>query len=147
MICPACRDVMIVVEQDQVELDYCTICAGVWFDSGELELMLEKLGVDGGILSLDKMADQPEAKSAEKKRRCPVCGRKMKKARIGREPEVLIDVCPKGDGLWFDGGEMRQVIEQCLQKPGGGADSGEHVLSFLGETFKAENQPDSESPA
>lgn len=146
MICPTCRDVMIVVEQDQVELDHCTSCAGVWFDSGELELMLEKLGVDGGILSLDKIADLPEAKSTEKKRRCPVCGRKMKKARIGRDPEVLIDVCPKGDGLWFDGGEMRQVIEQCLAEPRGGADSGERVLCFLGETFKAENQPESQGP-
>jgi Zn-finger nucleic acid-binding protein len=137
MICPTCRAVMIVVEQDKVEVDHCINCAGVWFDSGELVLMLERLGLDSHALSLAGAADLPEAKSAEKKRRCPVCGRKMKKALIGREPAILIDVCPKGDGLWFDGGEVRQTIEQCAPKPGAGLDSGNRVLCFLGDTFKA----------
>ena len=39
MICPTCREVMIVVEQDKIELDHCPNCAGVWFDGGELEVL------------------------------------------------------------------------------------------------------------
>jgi Zn-finger nucleic acid-binding protein len=138
MICPTCREVMIVVEQDKIELDHCTNCAGVWFDAGELELMLEKMGLDSGALTLAQIADLPDAETAEKKRRCPVCGRKMKKRNIGREPEVLIDVCLWGDGLWFDGGEVHQIIEQCALNAGAKTDSGERVLNFLGDTFKAE---------
>jgi len=46
MICPTCREVMIVVEQDKIELDHCTNCAGVWFDAGELELMMERMGLE-----------------------------------------------------------------------------------------------------
>ena len=143
MICPTCHDVMIVVEQDKIELDYCTNCSGVWFDSGELELMLERMGLEGSALSIAKVADLPEAKSAEKKRRCPICGRKMRKTNMGQEPKVLIDVCPKGDGLWFDGGEILQIIKQCAEKSGTELDSENRVLTFLGDTFKAERQPDS----
>ncbi len=144
MICPACHDVMIVVEQDKIELDHCPDCSGVWFDSGELGLMLERMGLDSSALSLAKVADLPEAKSAEKKRRCPICGRKMRKTNIGEEPKVLIDVCPKGDGLWFDGGEIHQIIKQCAEKPGTGPGSENRLLTFLGDTFKAEWQPESQ---
>lgn len=144
MLCPACREVMIVVEQDKIELDHCTSCAGVWFDAGELELMLERMGLDRGALSLARAADLPEAKSGEKKRRCPVCGRKMKKTHIGQEPKVLIDVCLRGDGLWFDGGEIGQIIEQCARKSGTEMDSENRILCFLGDTFKAEGQPGSQ---
>lgn len=138
MICPTCREVMIVVEQDKIELDHCPSCLGVWFDAGELELMLESMELDSGALSLAQIAKLPEAKTKEKKRRCPICGKKMKKAHIGQEPEVLIDVCPRGDGLWFDGGEVHLIIEQCARKPGAKAGPEERVLSFLGETFKSE---------
>lgn len=142
MICPTCHGDMIVVEKDQIELDHCTNCSGVWFDSGELELMLERMGLEDSTLSIAKVADLPEAKSAEKKRRCPICGRKMKKTNMGQAPKVLIDVCPTGDGLWFDGGEIHQIIKQCAVKSGTELDSESRVLSFLGDTFKAESQPD-----
>jgi hypothetical protein len=103
--------------------------------------MLERMGLDISTLSLAKITDLPEARSTEKKRRCPICGRKMRKTNIGREPKVLIDVCPKGDGLWFDGGEIRQIIEQCAVESGTEPDSEGRVLAFLGDTFKAERQP------
>jgi Zn-finger nucleic acid-binding protein len=138
MICPTCREVMIVVEQDKIELDHCPSCLGVWFDAGELALMLERMGLDSGGFSLAAAIGLPDAETKEKKRRCPICGKKMKKVHIGQEPKVLIDVCSQGHGLWFDGGELHQIIEQCTRKPGARAGSEERVLSFLGETFKAE---------
>jgi Zn-finger nucleic acid-binding protein len=138
MICPICHEDMIVVEQDKIELDYCPKCSGVWFDSGELELMLERMGLDIRTLAIARITELPEAKSAEKKRRCPICGQKMRKTNMGQEPKVLIDVCPRGDGLWFDGGELHQIIEQCAVKPGAEPGSENRILAFLGDTFKAE---------
>ena len=35
---------MIIVEHNDIELDYCTNCSGVWFDIGELEVLLEPVG-------------------------------------------------------------------------------------------------------
>ena len=144
MICPTCHNVMIVVEHEQIELDHCTNCAGVWFDSGELELMLERMGLAEGSLSLDDILAAPEAETAEKKRKCPICGRKMRKTATGKEPQVLIDVCPNGDGLWFDGGEVAQLIRQFAGKTGAESDSQGRILTFLGDTFKVEPEPCSE---
>ncbi len=41
MNCPVCKEPLIVLELEQIEVDYCTRCAGVWLDAGELELLLE----------------------------------------------------------------------------------------------------------
>ncbi len=44
MICPVCKKDMFVIGQ-RVELDYCHICKGAWFDAGEMELLLETAGL------------------------------------------------------------------------------------------------------
>ncbi len=129
---------MIVVQHEDIELDYCTGCQGVWFDAGELELLLETMKLDTAELSPDAILNLPEAPSSEKKRRCPICGQKMKKAAIGRQPEILIDACKRGDGLWFDGGEVGQLVTQFAGAPSPpGEDSQGRVITFLGEVFKA----------
>lgn len=137
MICPTCKSHMIVVEHNKIELDYCTNCKGVWFDSGELGLLLRSMGLESRGLLPGNVSDAEEVKTAEKKRRCPMCGRKMKKTTVGQQPEVLIDVCKRGDGLWFDGGEVMQVVRQLAEKQP--AKQGLHwqAISFLGEVFKA----------
>ena len=137
MKCPACSNLMIVVEHENIELDYCMDCSGVWFDAGELELLLESMELEGSSLSLDSILTSPEAKSSEKKRKCPICRQKMKKATVGHEPEVLIDACQRGDGLWFDKGEVIQLITQLSDKPSQVTDSQGRVITFLGEVFRA----------
>ena len=136
MKCPACSNLMIVVEHENIELDYCTDCSGVWFDAGELELLLESMELEGASLSLDSILTSPEAKSSEKKRKCPICRQKMKKATVGHEPEVLIDACQRGDGLWFDKGEVGQLITQLPDKPSEKPDSQGRIITFLGEVFR-----------
>ena len=136
MICPTCKDNMIVVEHHKIELDYCPNCQGVWFDSGELELLVERLNLGDPELFLRSILRTTEAQSTEKKRRCPICTQKMKKTTIGEEPRILIDACQRGDGLWFDGGEMIQLLKQLVRIPAGGPDSRQQVLTFLGEVFQ-----------
>ncbi len=137
MKCPTCHNMMIVVEHEHVELDYCPDCEGVWFDAGELELLLETMQLQQSILSIDSVLTSQETKSKEKKRKCPICNSKMKKATVGHDPEVLIDACSRGDGLWFDAGEVGQIITQVPSAQD--ADSQGRVIRFLGEVFQARN--------
>jgi len=136
MKCPVCHSLMIVVEHEKIELDYCLDCSGVWFDAEELELLLETMQLEGTSLSLDNILTSLKAESTEKKRDCPICGRKMKKATVGHEPEVIIDACSWGDGLWFDSGEIGQLITQLLDRPSEKSDSQGRIITFLGEVLK-----------
>jgi len=135
--CPACKGVMVIVEHERIELDYCTECAGVWFDHGELDLLLERLELDGSAFSMDKILALPDKQVAEAPRKCPICRKKMRKVVVGSDPEVLIDVCPGGEGIWFDGGEVHQVIRQLMDKETSTTVKEGRVISFLGEVFKA----------
>jgi Zn-finger nucleic acid-binding protein len=136
MICPACKSDMIVVEYHRIELDYCPGCHGVWFDSGELELLLESAGLESPQPLLAGLPGSTEAGSAEKRRRCPICLKKMNKAVIGQEPEILLDVCRQGDGIWFDGGELNQLVGQLAGEMGGKSSPQQEILAFLKEVFR-----------
>jgi Zn-finger nucleic acid-binding protein len=125
---------MVIVEHDEIELDYCTNCKGVWFDSGELELLLEAAGLENYRGFLEKMIQSGEAATREKKRRCPICSRKMKKTHIGVDNELLIDVCKNADGIWFDGGEVAHLMKLLS---GESKETGQgKVMNFLGEVFR-----------
>ena len=65
MICPTCKSDMIVVEHDNVELDYCTDCNGVWFDAGEFQLLLETMQLEGTHITIDSLLKMTEAISEE----------------------------------------------------------------------------------
>ncbi|AQT69329.1 Aldose 1-epimerase precursor [Anaerohalosphaera lusitana] len=110
MDCPVCKEAMITLELDEVEIDYCGECSGIWLDAGELEMLLD----DGGKAKklLDSFSQAKKVK--EKHRRCPICLKKMLKIFVGDEAEgkgrLLIDKCPAGHGLWFDRGELRDII-------------------------------------
>jgi Zn-finger nucleic acid-binding protein len=137
MICPACKYDMIVVEYHNTELDYCNSCKGVWFDSGELELLLKSQGLEEPKAFFNGIFNSQEAASSEKKRNCPICGHKMKKTAIGGQPEILIDICRDKHGLWFDGGEVAQLIRRLAGEHPPKRDSRGPVISFLEEVFGA----------
>jgi len=100
---------MIVLEMDQVEIDHCLKCGGVWLDADEMDLLLD--GSEGRE-EIRRRATRVED-SAEEKRRCPICSKKMEKARLtreGKETKILIDRCEKQHGTWLDGGELDAVV-------------------------------------
>jgi len=42
MLCPACQVSLVMAERQNVEIDYCPKCRGVWLDRGELDKIVER---------------------------------------------------------------------------------------------------------
>ena len=137
MNCPIDKSPMLVVEHKQIELDYCSTCHGVWFDGGELELLLARLDMpdSGGLL--DEVLSTSEVSTPEKPRRCPICRDTMRKTTVGDHPQVLIDACRRGHGLWFDGGELGQFLNEIADKEPAGHAAHRHVADFLKGALQA----------
>jgi Zn-finger nucleic acid-binding protein len=112
---------------------YCPDCRGVWFDSGELELLLESAGLES---PQPLLAGSTGAGKGEKKRRCPICLRKMDKVSVGQEPAIVLDVCRQGDGLWFDGGELELLVGQLAGEARERITPQQEVFAFLRDVFK-----------
>jgi len=136
MLCPVCQKVMIIVEHHRIEFDYCTTCGGVWFDTSELELFLRAAGLPGAGFTPEALLHLPEVKETPHPRKCPLCRKKMRDVAIG-EPAVIVDVCQRGQGIWFDGGEIQQLLTQIAARTASPEGASKKVLEFLGDIFKA----------
>ncbi len=135
MKCPVCKVTTVAVEYDKIELDYCPVCRGIWFDRGELELLLDSLTGGTARELVNSLLQKPRKTASEKNRKCPICRRVMSKVDVGSEEEILIDVCNAGHGLWFDGGESGAFIEQLKIDQYPVANPLYKALFFIRDTF------------
>ncbi len=132
MDCPVCKNAMITLELEDVEIDHCLDCGGIWLDAGELELLLGEPEKAGSLLESFSV----DSKSAEAKRKCPICDKKMQKVIVGAsKPVLLIDKCRRGDGLWFDRGELHDIFDRAQ------LDQDNRIRDLLTEMF-GHNQED-----
>lgn len=136
MKCPVCKISTTAVEFDKIELDYCPACRGIWFDRGELELLLDTLTRGAARDLIISLTQKPALNVSEKGRKCPICRSKMPKIDIGSGRELLIDVCDYGHGLWFDGGESGALIEQLKIAQPDTAEPLYTILFFIRDTFQ-----------
>jgi Zn-finger nucleic acid-binding protein len=123
--CPNCGHPLIILELNQVEVDYCTNCFGIWLDEGELEVLLEDSQEKNNLFKSFII----DRKSKEKTFKCPICRKKMDKVVCGKENKVILDKCKKGHGLWFNKGELEAVVEM------GSLDKNNKIVSLLKEMF------------
>ncbi len=125
MNCPFCNNPLVILELNQVEIDYCTRCHGIWLDNGELELLLKNTQEKTQLLnsfSDNKISD-------EKILKCPICRKKMEKVTSGIDNKVTLDKCKKDHGIWFNEGELEQVVEM------GRLDKQDKIINLLKEMF------------
>jgi len=134
--CPRCREPMIVAEYRGIEIDSCGSCRGVWLDGGELEAL-----VGSGVPGLEKPAGGLGPPELD----CPICVDKLAKARHG-PTGVVLDRCPHGDGIWFDPGELEQILaahpETGAAEAGHDAHAAKALSAFFGDRPALDN-PDS----
>ena len=133
--CPVCEKTdMVVLELEGIEIDYCLKCGGIWLDSGELELLIGSAQKKDEIMTSFRDAEKD---CKERKKPCPVCEKAMKKMSVEIDgSSVLLDECPQKHGIWFDKGELYQIIN-CASKDKKDKDP---VLTFLSDIFCGNNR-------
>lgn len=111
-------------ELEGIASEHCVACGGTWLDAGEIQEIVERGGGSTDkLLAALKSADE----TGEGKRPCARCRAKLRGVTMGA---VDFDRCPYGHGIWFDKGELGEILTR---------DGGE-VAGFLKELFKAELQ-------
>ncbi len=135
MDCPACKTAMITLELADVEIDHCIGCGGIWLDGGELELLLDASEKAEQLLR----SFHVDASAAEREHRCPICDKKMAKIIVGSSaPPLRIDQCRRGHGLWFDRGELKEVLSR------GQLDQENRIQRLLADMFGQDAAPTTE---
>lgn len=106
MQCPACDRGRLVesMTKQGVLIDKCPDCDGTWLDRGELYLFSSK------PKQLHARVQAGPGDHRPSQRRCPRCDAALQ-ARGFLEADLEVDECPGCEGLWFDAGELRRVLE------------------------------------
>ena len=137
MNCPTCKSAMITLELADVEIDHCVHCGGIWLDTGELEVLMDDPLKAKRLL--DSFQETPAA--PEQLRRCPICEKKMAKIIVGRsQPPLLIDKCRRTDGLWFDKGELQDILDR------GELDEDNRIQCLLADMFGQDGRKQCSGP-
>jgi Zn-finger nucleic acid-binding protein len=129
--CPVCNVPLIAVEREQIEIDYCISCRGLWFDHGELEILGEKMKLKIDPATLVDAATT----TSERPRQCPRCAKMMRKQQFNSKGRVIVDRCPDNQGIWFDASELGSMLDEFASVQGWTGP----VVTFLGEMFGKRN--------
>ncbi|MDX1700747.1 MAG: zf-TFIIB domain-containing protein, partial [Melioribacteraceae bacterium] len=76
----------------------------------------------------------PATVSKDKKKRCPICRKKMGKTFVSSEEDIVLDECKNGHGLWFDKGEILEVIKR------GSINEANKIIQILEDMYKSKIQ-------
>ena len=90
MLCPVDRTPLVMSERQNIEIDYCPTCRGVWLDRGELDKIIERSAQAFApqaqpVPPQPQMPPQPPPKPG--RGACPPCG--GSEARGGAFPAAL----------------------------------------------------------
>lgn len=123
-ICPKC-DVPLTTIDLKIDkkflIEKCDQCNGLFFDPGELEMLLSKTVSNVFHIDENKLSElQTKHAQAREKDfkyvKCPACQVLMNRRPFGHKSGVIVDHCNK-HGYWLDEGELRQLQE--WKKAGG----------------------------
>ena len=112
--CPRCKagrdaPAMDPVALNDVHLDECPACAGVWVDPATFRRVCTTAAAQSDALAL-LGAPRHETERRVRYLRCPLCDRQMARRNYARRSGVIVDFCDP-HGLWFDHDELRRVVE------------------------------------
>ena len=112
MKCPACDGTLTEEVRENVAVDVCYGCGGMWLDHGELDGLLtaeERANIApvGGGSPVAAGARRPEPVTY---RKCPRCEQWMGRQNYRKVSGVILDTCHV-HGLWLDRGELERLAE------------------------------------
>ncbi len=110
MQCPKCSGDMLKVKYENIEVDRCERCKGIWFDMLEHEDLKkisgsEAIDIGFGDASIKK-------RTATDKIMCPKCKQPLINMVVAAQPHISYEACVICYGVYFDAGEFTDFREE-----------------------------------
>jgi Zn-finger nucleic acid-binding protein len=113
LTCPKCRGPLAVALDEDIEVDVCKTCKGVWVDIVEEKVLLK---VKPDVFSIDELRRlrklyQPLGRlDSSGYVPCPICQQLMHRRNWGSHSGVVVDKCAD-HGTWYDVNELEKIRE------------------------------------
>ena len=113
MQCPNCNTQLKREIYEEVPIELCLACGGLWLDQKELQLITQRKieQIDPSVLSnishIPRMDEIPEIyKDKERNLKCPLCSSTMELVNYAYNSGIILDRCPNDCGVFLDDNEL-----------------------------------------
>jgi len=108
LTCLKCTSVLDKARIEDIEVDVCPACGGLWLDHGEVERISRKMQSElDRLRRLLSVKVRPPAVPSEVQKSCPACTGAVNEVVMGT---IHIDYCSRCKGLFLDRGELDGAI-------------------------------------
>jgi Zn-finger nucleic acid-binding protein len=97
------------VQFNEIEIDRCSQCEGIWFDAHEMQNLRE---IDGAEVVDTGASAVGEHHNDMRDVRCPICNQLMIRKADAGQGHIHYEMCPKCKGTFFDAGEFRDLKDE-----------------------------------
>jgi Zn-finger nucleic acid-binding protein len=111
-LCPRCKVALEVKRNDDVEIDVCPECNGLWIDRGEFQVLTAQSTVYREE-KLTKEYSRPPLPDEIGYIPCVRCGKLMVQKNYALISGVITDECGR-HGIWLDNGELEKIRQFIL---------------------------------
>jgi len=102
--CPNDGTVLTSISIENVPIDQCPVCSGMWLQRGELETLGEHHGKHLVPITIG------EVSVIDSKRRCPQDGEQLCQHEFADHSGIIIDQCPTCQGIWLEQTELSGIL-------------------------------------
>lgn len=113
MKCVNCNNSLKKTIFNNVEIDYCDSCLGIWFEQDELRQAKDEKAMKW--MDIDLWKDESKFKLVLGKRICPKCSVPLYEMRYG-DSDTMVDICNMCKGAYLDKGEFNKIIDYLKSK-------------------------------
>ena len=107
MKCPKCNsESLAAFKVEEVTVDRCSSCDGIWFDAQELGELLAEEAKQVASLRRGNMHEELDGKKGN----CPRDATELLRVYSAADKTVILDACPECRGIWLDGGEFEKLF-------------------------------------
>ncbi|MDJ0729111.1 MAG: zf-TFIIB domain-containing protein [Crocosphaera sp.] len=111
--CPKCGGKLEPVIYEDIEVDRCCQCSGIWFDSSEAENLKKLRGSEN--IDIGKLDRENHKEVLDTHIPCPHCDISMIKMFDLDKHPLWYETCPQCQGIWFDAGEFKKFKDNFSQ--------------------------------
>lgn len=106
-ICPRCKTALEVSKKEELDINICPKCGGMWLDRGEFKVMTAESTVYREY-ELKKEYTRPSHENEFRYLACVRCGKHMIRENFKKISGVIVDRCGN-HGVWLDPGELEKI--------------------------------------
>ena len=98
-----------------VEVDYCPVCLGMFFEADELRFAKDNKDGQMNWLDFDIWRHKENFEVSKSGKRCPSCRISLVELKYDNS-SVSIDFCKHCEGIWLDRKEFKNIIDYLKRK-------------------------------